>query len=183
MTENQKPIDNDKYNRMGVNPHELYMRQNGLCWLELLEYKVEGKMYLDGLYCTDGKDYSKTSCMLNPTFECMKCISKFTLEKVVDMKEDKKNGQNKMKLLMDILVSAQSTKKKNANTSFSMDLDTFLNIEKFLENSTMYSNATTPIKNNGTIKTLFGITVLIDNKVEKNTIVIKPSNKVFIIEV
>jgi hypothetical protein len=112
----------------------------------------------------------------------MKCISKFTLEKVVDMKEDKKNGQNKMKLLMDILVSAQSTKKKNANTSFSMDLDTFLNIEKFIESSTMYSDATTPIKNNGIIKTLFGITVLIDNKVEKNIVVIKPSNKVFTIE-
>lgn len=67
------PIWKDSYEKIGVSPHELYMRQNGLCW-------IVTKVFNDTptLYCTDGKDKAQTKCMLNPTVECMGCVSEFT---------------------------------------------------------------------------------------------------------
>lgn len=67
------PIWDDRYEKLGVTPIELYMRQNQLCWLTP---EVEDGVVT--LYCTDGKDKAQTNRMINPTFECIKCISKFT---------------------------------------------------------------------------------------------------------
>ena len=66
------PIWKDEYDRMGVTPRELYMRQNGLCWLvpEIKGNKAR-------LFCTDGKDVAPTDRMLNPTIECVRCIARF----------------------------------------------------------------------------------------------------------
>jgi hypothetical protein len=60
---------NKNYAHMGVTPRELYMRQKNLCWLV-----VEGSE----IHCTDGKEKATTNRMLNPTFECIKCITSFT---------------------------------------------------------------------------------------------------------
>jgi hypothetical protein len=63
------PVWKDKYEKLGVSARELYMRQNGLCWLVTEE---------DGeVYCTDGKDKAPTCSMLNPTIECVQCIVNF----------------------------------------------------------------------------------------------------------
>lgn len=179
MTNTKEPVNNIKYDKMGVNPAELYMRQNGLCWLELVEYEVNGKPFLDGLYCTDGKEYAETSKMLNPTFECAQCMSRFILQEVIKMKKDKEENNNIMKLLMDVLVCAQASKKAGDVVSFTMDIDTFLYIEKFMERNTMYSDAAPPIKNNGAAKSIFGISVIVNNKEEPNTIRVKPNNRIF----
>ena len=77
MTDNPFPIWKEKYEKMGITPFELYMRQNGLCWL--VPDISQGVVVL---HCTDGKDKAETSKMLNPTFECMQCVSRFT-EKVI----------------------------------------------------------------------------------------------------
>ena len=77
------PVWNDKYVDLGVTASELYMRQQGLCWLKLS--KVEDKTTL---LCTDGKEEAETSCMLNPTLECSKCMTLFILNQ-----EDKSNGR------------------------------------------------------------------------------------------
>lgn len=74
------PIWKEKYDKLGVTPQELYMRQNGLCWL-VTEVDPSGEVEL---LCTDGKDRAKTGCMLNPTIECMQCISRFTARVVKD---------------------------------------------------------------------------------------------------
>lgn len=80
------PIWKEKYEKMGVTPRELYMRQHGLCWLEA-EVAPEGEVTL---FCTDGKDRAETARMLNPTLECMQCISRFTCQVVRDaVNEDK----------------------------------------------------------------------------------------------
>lgn len=80
MNKEAFPIWKEKYDMMGVTPEELYMRQNGKCWLKT---EVEGSGSVQ-LYCTDGKDQALTSRMLNPTFECMQCISTFTCRVVKD---------------------------------------------------------------------------------------------------
>lgn len=71
----------DKYSKLGVSPRELYLRQTGGCWLI-----VEG----DNLYCTDGNQKALTAALLNPTFECCKCMSSFAMKAVNG--EIKKNG-------------------------------------------------------------------------------------------
>ncbi len=85
------PVWDDKYNKLGVTPRELYMRQQGLCYLIP---EVDGDKVI--LCCTDGKDKAETSKMLNPTFECMKCISRFTEKAISDaIKNDKQDsGKN-----------------------------------------------------------------------------------------
>lgn len=55
---------------VGITPLELYMRQNGLCYLELKD---------DEVYCTDGEDSARTDWLANPTIECSRCLSNFIL--------------------------------------------------------------------------------------------------------
>ena len=74
------PIWKENYEKMGVTPRELYMRQNGLCWL-VAEVDPEKNVVL---YCTDGKDKAETACMLNPTLECAQCMAGFAAQVVKD---------------------------------------------------------------------------------------------------
>jgi hypothetical protein len=74
------PVWNDKYDKLGVSPRELYMRQQGLCWLKP-ERQPDGSVKI---YCTDGKDSAETQLMLNPTFECAKCMAGFTAKVIED---------------------------------------------------------------------------------------------------
>lgn len=74
------PIWKDKYDKMGVTPKELYMRQNRLCWLKPIS-RPDGSVII---FCTDGVDKAETSLMLNPTLECAKCMSSFSA-KVVEI--------------------------------------------------------------------------------------------------
>lgn len=64
-------LSDDRYEKMGVSPKELYMRQNGLCWLRA-ELDIDNNVTV---YCTDGKEKARTDQLLNPTFECAKCMS------------------------------------------------------------------------------------------------------------
>lgn len=75
------PVWDDKYENLGVTPIELYMRQNGLCWLTT-EVSHDGSVTL---LCTDGTDRSKTKTMLNPTYECARCIASFTEKSIEDI--------------------------------------------------------------------------------------------------
>lgn len=78
-TKDALPVWNDKYAKMGVSARELYMRQQGLCWLkaEVLPDNTVQVM------CTDGDETALTQSMLNPTIECAKCMSCF-VAKVVE---------------------------------------------------------------------------------------------------
>ena len=67
------PIWKEKYEKMGVTPRELYMRQNGLCW-PVAEVSPDGTAKI---FCTDGKDKAETARMLNPTVECAQCMATF----------------------------------------------------------------------------------------------------------
>lgn len=75
----------------GVTPLELYYRQNGICFLKI-ETSEDGECFL---YCSDGKDSERTDYMCNPTSECVKCLSKFTLNafagKLVCLDDKKEN--------------------------------------------------------------------------------------------
>lgn len=66
---------------MGISPKELYLRQNNKCWLELVyDLDEDGEKTLGALYCTDGTDFAETCKMLNPTFECMVCLTNFIMK-------------------------------------------------------------------------------------------------------
>ena len=73
------PIWKEKYDKLGVSPQELYMRQNELCWLKAT-IDPDGKALL---FCTDGEDEARTDRMLNPTIECVECMTDFT-RKVIE---------------------------------------------------------------------------------------------------
>jgi hypothetical protein len=73
-------IWDSKYEKMGVTPRELYMRQNGLCWLKP-EISSTGEV---NFYCTDGQEVALTNQMLNPTIECVKCMMGFTKKVMED---------------------------------------------------------------------------------------------------
>ena len=77
----------DKYSKMGVTPRELYMRQNGLCWLIVDKMDDETT-----IYCTDGVDKAPTDAMLNPTIECVKCIICFS-KKFIDGDNKENTGE------------------------------------------------------------------------------------------
>lgn len=86
------PIYKDKYDKMGVTALELYMRQNGLCWL----VPDVDENHSVTIYCTDGKDKAETSKMLNPTFECVQCMMCFTTRAIEDgiRSYKSKSGEN-----------------------------------------------------------------------------------------
>ena len=74
---------NEKYDKLSITPYELYLRQNGLCYLKVVYDEIDGEKVLGAIYCTDGKDYSETKGLLNPTNECVLCLTGF-LERVLD---------------------------------------------------------------------------------------------------
>lgn len=80
------PIYKEQYDKMGVSALELYMRQNGKCWL-VPEVDSNNKVKI---YCTDGIDKAETNKMLNPTFECAKCMMNFTTRVIEDKIKDNK---------------------------------------------------------------------------------------------
>ena len=84
----EKVLDRDKYSLMGVTPKELYYRQNGLCYLELVyDDYGDGVKVPGAIYCTDGEEYAETGKMLNPTFECVQCMNRFFMEKFMRQEE------------------------------------------------------------------------------------------------
>lgn len=71
-----EPLDHKKYALMGVNPRELYLRQTKHCWLELIyDINEDNEEVLSAVYCTDGEEYAETNKMVNPTFECIQCLT------------------------------------------------------------------------------------------------------------
>ena len=79
------PIWKEKYEKLGVTPRELHMRQNGLCWLKQA-CGGDGKVTI---FCTDGTDTAVTANMLNPTIECVRCMVGF-MTNIVEYKIEKK---------------------------------------------------------------------------------------------
>jgi hypothetical protein len=170
---------NKKYDRMGVNPNELYLRQNGICHLMVALDSVDGKEEIGDLYCTDGNEYAPTGCMLNPTFECVKCISSFLIERLKEMEKKNNNSKDFMTFLMKVLVYVHSLENQDEDVFFSMSIYTFDHIKEFLDNNTVSSVETSPVRETGVIKTLFGVSVLIDNGLSDKTIMVKPTKKMF----
>lgn len=87
------PIWKEKYEKLGVTPRELYMRQNRLCWLKP-EVNPDGKVIIR---CTDDKDSASTINMLNPTIECVRCMVVFmaqTMEQEIAKNEPQKGANS-----------------------------------------------------------------------------------------
>lgn len=74
------PVWKEKYDKLGVSPRELYMRQQGLCWLKPVRYPDKSVK----VFCTDGSEEAETSKMLNPTIECAKCMASFAARVIED---------------------------------------------------------------------------------------------------
>lgn len=77
------PVWKDDYTKLGVTPEELYMRQQGECWLKTTVLPDKTVR----LFCTDGDQSAETRKMLNPTIECANCMACFAI-KVVESKLD-----------------------------------------------------------------------------------------------
>lgn len=67
----------EKCANIGITPLELYMRQNGLCWLMVEEGDI---------FCTDGKDRALARELANPTYKCTKCFVSF-IKRLLDDKD------------------------------------------------------------------------------------------------
>ena len=70
----------EKYEKLGVNPVELHRRQTGLCWLTPGRDAIGNAV----MYCTDGEDKAPAAFMLNPTFECARCLATFAARVITD---------------------------------------------------------------------------------------------------
>jgi hypothetical protein len=75
-----EPKWKEEYRSMGVTSRELYLRQEGLCYLRV-EKDEEGEVTI---YCTDGNEKAETARMLNPTLECAKCMSRNLVKVIKD---------------------------------------------------------------------------------------------------
>jgi len=174
MSNNSKcPKYKDKYDKMGVTPHELYLRQNGLCYIELVYDEINGDKIPGDMYCTDGKDYALTKSMLNPTIECMYCITSFLMEK------EKLNMIKVNKLNKTIINLLQSVSEEEEVYSNKTTLD---KMDSFFSKTTMFSKETTPLKvfTDGNIY-LFGKILHIDDSIEDDYILLTPSqNKLYV---
>ena len=73
-------IWDEKYDKLGVSPYELYLRQQGICF-PVAEINLNGTVTL---YCTDGEEKALTEGLLNPTFECMRCLVRFSTKAIKD---------------------------------------------------------------------------------------------------
>ncbi len=78
------PIWKEKYEKLGVNPRELHMRQQGLCWLKP-ELQPDGVVKI---FCTDGEETAETRFMLNPTIECANCMAVFAARVIENETKD-----------------------------------------------------------------------------------------------
>lgn len=180
MTENKDNIEFkdckyvEKYDKMGVTPRELFCRQNKICYLTLVYDKYDGEEHYGDIYCTDGTEYAITSSMLNPTYECAKCITSF-MKKTLEQVE----MNNKLdKTIVGILIKiGESKARQEGDTELSMRKETFDFIEEHLDNTTMFSNETNPLKitASGNIM-LFGAKVNFVSEIEEGSIMIEPGS-------
>ena len=162
----------EKYDKMGVTPFELYCRQNNLCWLELATDEIEGKEFFGDLYCTDGKEYALTKNILNPTFECAKCIVSFLEEVFNNM-----NLHNELnKTIINILITINNIKNQGSeNLKIHMSQNTLSYLEKYLESAIICTDETKPLKilpDNDII--LFGEKVELDNSIKDDYLFFLP---------
>jgi len=161
----------DKYEKMGVTPQELYFRQQGLCNLQLIYDKIEGKEVLGGLYCTDGKDFAPFGYMLNPTFECIQCVTQFIMNEL----NNNMLPNNLDKFIVSLLMSiSEARQKEHKDLTFYMSKETFELVEDHINNRTLFSEATKPIKvlANGDLL-LLGVPVIFKD-IEEGSILLEP---------
>jgi hypothetical protein len=160
----------EKYEKMGITPKELFLRQQGLCWLELA-FDDEGEKKIPGeLYCTDGKEYSPTSHMLNPTLECMECVKTFLFEREYNRMFNAKVN----KLIVSLLIASNRDKPE-----FHMSRQTFDVLEDYINNTTLFSDETKPIKvtASGGLY-MFNAVVTFVNEMEEGFIAVRPGNEI-----
>lgn len=168
------PKDNEKYSRMGVTPEELCLRQEGKCHLELFIDNVDGEFQIDQLYCTDNEEFALTKDLLNPTFECIRCLNNKLINTVSELMEAYKVIN---KFTIDIL-QAFSAAEKNSDKEvyISMAGITLLDVRKFMDKTFIYTEYNSPIRNNGDVSYLFGKRIEIDNSIKAGIIMVNPAN-------
>lgn len=168
------PDYKDKYDKMGVTPKEIHLRQTGECWLELAFDEYDGAAHPGELYCTDGKEYAPADKMLNPTFECMICLSSF----IMDSAEKQVLQDVRInKTFIDILSAIGKAKKEADGDIFlEMSKETSSFLEGFLDLTTLSVTGVEPMKvtTSGDLL-LFGSIVNIDSGVEYKTVRIGPA--------
>lgn len=132
-----------KYDKMGVTPRELYFRQQGRCVLQFAYDEIDGELVPGGLYCTDGSDFALFGSMLNPTFECIQCVTNFVMNEARN-----KMVQGKLdKFIVSLLVGMSESRQKTGEAPvFHMSKKTFDLVENHIYNTAMFSDETNPIK-------------------------------------
>jgi hypothetical protein len=164
---------NKKYKFMGITPHELFLRQNKKCWLVLAFDTYDDKEVPGELYCTDGKDYAPTKNSLNPTFECMRCLSSFVLNE-----SDSKMSYsvNVNKLIVDILQAiGKSTEYSEDKPMIYINKQTLIDLEVFLTSTTLAHTGKEALRYKSSKLLLFGVPVIVDDTINDNILKIAPA--------
>lgn len=167
------PEFKEKYNSMGVTPYELYLRQNSKCNLVLAYDTYEGVEVPGELYCTDGKELAPTKGLLNPTFECVQCLTSFIMEG----QADKMSHYVKVnKVLLDILIATtKAIEGSKEKQTILTNKDTLSKLEDFLARTTLAQDGKEPLRFNKGELTLFGVPLDIDNDIEYGLLKFIPS--------
>jgi len=167
----------EKYDKMGVTPLELFSRQQQVCYLAAAFDKVDGVERYGELYCTDGKEYAATSDMLNPTYECAQCITKF-MRQVFEGVEMTKQLD---KIIVGVLTKiGESRALQQGDTELYMSRETFDFLESHIEGTALFSDETKPLKVTASGDILmFGSKVTFLSEVEKGTLMIEPGGLTF----
>lgn len=121
----------------GVTAKELYLRQNGLCTLYSSSEKGE-HIEADNVYCVYDKEFARTGLLLNPTQECIGCI----LNKMTNTINEYVDNLNIDKVFVSLIIAISSSEEKIVY----MSRETFEWIEKYIDNNTLYSEVTKPIR-------------------------------------
>jgi hypothetical protein len=166
----------DKYDKMGVTPTELKCRQDGICYLRIIYDKIDNTYEFGELFCTDGEEYAPTRSLLNPTFECVKCMTDFILRGIKSNMEMELRLNGVLIKLLDLLATRNSAKETPANSYLAANKETVNWLETYFSNETMYSNLSTPIKldKSGNMS-LLGVPLVVDSSLGYGIITLMPN--------
>jgi len=158
---------------MGVTPVELNYRQEGRCKLELFIDIVGDENLVDDLYCTDGEEYARLCDMLNPTFECVKCVRNKFINTIGELMDNFKY-LNKWTVL--VLQTFSSAEKNSDHVYVEMSKPTLLDVKDFMSKTFIYTSETSPLREVEGKTYLFGKEVIFNNKIKAGIMVIMPGN-------
>lgn len=165
----------EKYEKMGTTPRELKCRQDGICYLKVIYDQIEDTYEFGELFCTDGTEYSPTRSLLNPSFECVKCMTNFILNEIKNNMEVELKLNKVLVKLLSIFSAASDIKNKEEQKYIVASKETIDWLETYFSKGTLSSDISNPIKlDKSSTLSLMNVPLLADSAIEYGKLVLMP---------